>query len=236
MKNKSLSKSITTPSYLLGIDGDDTLWYTEIVYEQIYNRLKTESQFIFDWNDNDFKSMLMSNVCVIGYGMKTYCVTLIEYIQSKTENSDKLIRLVIDLFKQTWRNNIMLYDNTMLFMNSLNSIYPTVLVTQGDSYEQLSKIKRSGIRFSDIEILPRKNEQSYMELISKRGFAPKNFIMIGNSFKTDVIPVLNIGSKAIYIKSKWQFEVVNDSMIHPNLYRTDNLLNVIELLKQIVHE
>lgn len=236
MNKESFGQNETASQYLLGIDGDDTLWYTEIVYESIYNKLKVESQLAFEWNDNAFQSMLMSNITIMGYGIKTYSVTLIEYIQSKTKNSDDLIRLVIELFKQTWDGDIQLYENAMLFMERLNTFQPTVLVTQGDSYEQISKIERSGMRFSDIEILPRKNEQSYMELIRKRGYSPEKFIMIGNSFKSDVIPVINIGSKAIYVKSKWQFEIVDDSMIHPNLYRSDNLLNSIELLNQIVYE
>ena len=235
MNKESFGQNETASQYLLGIDGDDTLWYTEIVYESIYNKLKVESQLAFEWNDNAFQSMLMSNITIMGYGIKTYSVTLIEYILSKTKNSDDLIRLVIELFKQTWGGDIQLYENAMLFMERLNTFQPTVLVTQGDSYEQRSKIERSGMRFSDIEILPRKNEQSYMELIRKRGYSPEKFIMIGNSFKSDVIPVINIGSKAIYVKSKWQFEIVDDSMIHPNLYRSDNLLNSIELLNQIVY-
>lgn len=232
--NDIKSKSILPKApYLIGVDGDDTLWYTEIVYEKILQHVKNCCRESFNWSDEAFNLLLMSNISITGYGMKTFCYTLIEYIQSNTLNSSSIVNLIIKLYKDTWHNDMKLYEHALSFIDIIGKKFNLVLITQGDSYEQMSKIKRSGLKFDDIEIVSQKSEKCYTDLIAKRGVSPSNFIMVGNSFKSDVVPVLNIGSKAIYVKSKWQFELIDDMLNHPHLYRSDTLLNAIETINKI---
>ena len=219
---------------LIGIDGDDTLWYSEIVYERLYGRVKSLFSDAFTWDDRAFSQLLHSNIGIIGYGMKTYCISLLEYLISMTSN-DQLFQ-VIQLTKNTWNEPIELYRYAKEIVSQMSTTHRTVLVTQGDTAEQSSKISRCGIEFDDVEIIAQKKEQAYLDMLEQRNVSPSHFIMIGNSFKSDILPVLNIGAKAIYIKSRWQFERVDDTLMHPNLYRCDDLRECIQVIKMIEDE
>lgn len=221
---------------LIGIDGDDTLWYTEIVYDQLNKQVKSLFDYSAFWDDAAFTRLLHSNISIIGYGMKTYCITLLEYIFSETTPSKEQLSQVIELTKNTWNDPITLYPYAEETVKQLSARFPVILVTQGDSSEQSSKISRCGIEFEDVEIIPQKNERAFFDLLRKRSIAPDQFVMIGNSFKSDILPVLNIGAKAVYVKSEWQFERVDDSLTHPNLYRSEDLSSCIQIINQIENE
>lgn len=236
MTDNIQKKANTKNPVIIGIDGDDTLWYTELVYERLYKQVKSLYSKQFNWSDDSFSIILKSNIELIGYGMKAYIISLIEYILSNTESHSELLLKVIKWSKETWKEPIKLYDHAIEAVQYLSLNYNLVLITQGDNAEQQSKINRCGIPFKDIEIFSKKQEQTYLDFLKKRNLSPKQFIMIGNSFKTDVLPVLNIGGKAIYIKSKWQFEKIEDDLCHPNLYRADNLDQSLKTLKKIVNE
>ncbi len=224
---------IGKPSLTIGVDGDDTLWYSEIIYEQLSRQVKTIFSKQLCWDDGVFTKMLYSNISLMGYGMKTYSITLLEYILSYGRPANDQLLQVINLSKNTWGATISLYKDAKDFIEQLSAQYKVVLITQGDSSEQKSKIDRSGIVFNDIEIVPQKDERTYIDLLSKRSISTDRFIMIGNSFKSDIVPVLNIGAKAIYVKSRWQFEKEDDSLVHTNLFHCLGLNTCLDLIKQI---
>lgn len=236
MKSSVPPSNRMASSHLIGIDGDDTLWYSENVYEKLYSQVKSLFIEQMQWDDSAFSKKLHSNISLMGYGMKTYCISLVEYVIENSSPSRELMDAIIRLTKKTWTSPIILYKGANALIKQVSSSNRLVLITQGDSAEQSSKIDRCGLLFDNVEIYPQKNENAYLDLLNKRNVTAEQFIMIGNSFKTDILPVLNIGAKAIYVKSKWQFEIVDDTLIHPNLYRSSDLRACGTLLNQIIND
>jgi putative hydrolase of the HAD superfamily len=107
-----------------------------------------------------------------------------------------------------------------------------VLATKGDLLDQQRKLKRSGLAeyFHHIEVMYDKNGQMYSTLLKKLGCEPGEFIMIGNSMKSDILPVLNIGGHAIYIPfhSTWEHEKVEGEISHPKLYTYSSCMDLLE--------
>ena len=99
-----------------------------------------------------------------------------------------------------------------------------IMITKGDLLDQQRKVEKSGLwkYFSSTEIVSEKDEQTYLEILEKNNISPKNFLMVGNSLKSDVLPVRNIGGTGIYIPHKltWKHEEVD---------RTFDLGRVVEL-------
>ena len=113
--------------------------------------------------------------------------------------------------------------------------YTLVVATKGDLLDQERKLRRSGLWncFHHIEVMSDKNEEAYTRLLERLGCSKDEFLMIGNSMKSDILPVLNIGGNAIYIPfySTWEHEKVEGEITHPNLYETDSCTKLLEMIK-----
>ncbi len=100
--------------------------------------------------------------------------------------------------------------------------YTLVVATKGDLLDQQRKLDRSGLAkyFHHIEVMSNKDEAAFGRLLGHLGCCSEEFLMIGNSMKSDILPVLNIGGNAIYIPfhSTWEHEKVEGDVQHPNLY------------------
>ena len=113
--------------------------------------------------------------------------------------------------------------------------YTLVVATKGDLLDQERKLRRSGLWncFHHIEVMSDKNEEAYTRLLERLGCSKEEFLMIGNSMKSDILPVLNIGGNAIYIPfySTWEHEKVDGEITHPKLYETDSCSKLLEMIK-----
>lgn len=113
--------------------------------------------------------------------------------------------------------------------------YTLVVATKGDLLDQERKLRRSGLwdYFHHIEVMSNKDEQAYKSLLGRLGCSAEEFLMIGNSMKSDILPVLEIGGKAIYIPfySTWEHEKVEGEITHPNLYETVSCSKLLEMIK-----
>ena len=113
--------------------------------------------------------------------------------------------------------------------------YTLVVATKGDLLDQERKLRRSGLWncFHHIEVMSDKNEEAYTRLLERLGCSKEEFLMIGNSMKSDILPVLNIGGNAIYIPfySTWEHDKVDGEITHPNLYETDSCSKLLEMIK-----
>ncbi|HCV14744.1 MAG TPA: HAD family hydrolase, partial [Rikenellaceae bacterium] len=148
-----------------------------------------------------------------------------------TLSNDQIIEL-IQIGKDTIGRPIELYPDTEKVITTLADHYPLVLATKGDLKEQESKVERSGLKryFKAVEIMSEKHTDSYLKIIEEHKIEPENFLMVGNSFKSDIKPVLDIGGYAIYIPSDitWAHEVVEETD-HPNLIRAEGLDKILDL-------
>ena len=123
-------------------------------------------------------------------------------------------------------------------LTELGQTYPLMIITKGDLFEQESKIARSGIaeRFKYIDVLSEKNPQAYLNLLAKYDINPRRFLMIGNSLKSDVLPIVEIGGTAVHLPAKttWAHEQVDATPEKDGYYQINHIQQFPQLIKQLI--
>lgn len=205
---------------VIGFDADDTLWVNEPYY------LDTEKEFCglldnflpaADISVELFKTE-MSNLEKYGYGAKGFMLSMIETairISNKKVPSETIDK-IITLGKSLLERPIELLDDIDSLLENLKNKYRLILATKGDLIDQQRKLNSSGLisYFHHIEIMHDKNEVEYRKLLKRLDIKSEEFLMVGNSLKSDVLPVLSIGGQAVHIPfhTTWQHEAI----IHEN--------------------
>lgn len=215
---------------IIAFDADDTLWVNEYHYhkaEHLFARMM--SRFT---SPEEARGALLrkekENLPLLGYGSKPFIISLVETaieLSNGSVSTDEITR-IIEIGKNTIGQKIELMPNVVDVLGKLYGRVPLILATKGDLKEQESKIERSGLGryFSAIKIMSEKNTKSYQEILSDHKIEPHQFLMVGNSFKSDILPVLELGGYAIYIPAEitWEHEIVEERE-HPNLLKADTL-------------
>ena len=213
----------------IGFDADDTLWENESYFreaeEEFCKMLKdyaTAQELTKALYDIEIK-----NIEYYGYGIKGFILSMIETGMEVTEGqlSGEVIENIISLGKELLNKPVCLIDGVVEVLESLKYWgYQLVVVTKGDLLDQEKKLQRSGLEkyFHHIEIVSDKQEENYQKLLNHLNIKPKDFLMVGNSLKSDVLPVLNIGGNAIHIP-------FHTTWIHEQVENVGNLDNFSEL-------
>lgn len=200
----------------IAFDADDTLWVNEPIYNQTQERLKSliEKFVTPEVLEQRLYQTEIKNLRLFGYGIKAFMLSMVETAieLSNGKISGEEIGRIIDLGKEMIQHPVQVLPNVKESLEQLQGDFELMIITKGDLFDQESKIARSGLAdfFSKIEIVSEKDETSYKKVLSKHGIAIHEFIMIGNSLKSDVLPVFNIGGKAIHIPfhTTWQHETI----------------------------
>ena len=243
-------KSLDLRNKIVAFDADDTLWHNEINFR---NAEREFAKLMLPFcSEEEAVAHLMEvegrNIPTLGYGTKTFIIALaeaaIELGGDKISNST--ILEAMEIGKRTVFPKVKLYEHAKEVIESLYQLqkelgFKLVLATKGDLRDQQYKIDESGLGeyFSHIEIMPEKDRNGYISLLNKCGGAishnrtellAKDLIMVGNSFKSDIKPVLELGGTAIYIPSKiiWVHEVVEE-FDHPCLIKLNSIADVPQL-------
>ncbi|MCB2195555.1 MAG: HAD family hydrolase [Bacteroidetes bacterium] len=214
-------------SKVIGFDADDTLWVNEPYFKELeaefcellqdYLPEKESSKILFQTEVN--------NIELYGYGVKAFMLSLIESAIkiSKKNVPVQVIEKIIELGKQQLNKPVILLDGVEKVLRDLTQKnYKLIVATKGDLLDQERKLQKSGIEkyFHHIEIMSNKNDSDYQKLLKHLEIKPEEFVMIGNSLKSDILPVLNIGGTAIYIPfhTVWEHESVHPENIHNGNY------------------
>jgi len=221
---------------VIGFDADDTLWINEPFYQDVekefcqimkpYLSEKVTSEELFNTE--------MQNLEIYGYGAKGFILAMIETALRVTERkiSSEEISQILNIGKTLLAMPIELLDGVENVLQILQERYKLILVTKGDLLDQERKLRDSGLigYFHHIEIMSDKHENNYKKLLAHLDIKPEEFLMIGNSVKSDIMPVINIGAKAIHnpFEVTWQHEkhhetAENDAFT--SLTRISNILN-----------
>lgn len=229
---------------IIAFDADDTLWHNEINYRNAEREFAKAMLPFCNYSEQQIIDYLMEvegrNIPMLGYGSKTFIIDLAEAAMELCHNNapNELIRHVMEIGKKTITPKIELFPHVIEVLETLSHKYKLVLATKGDLKDQKYKINNSNLAhfFSHIEIMPEKDSTHYKELLYKCNVTPQEFIMIGNSFKSDIKPVIEIGASAIYIPSKiiWAHEVTEE-FEHPRLKKLDSIAQVPEILSSWVN-
>ena len=194
-----------TPTKLIAFDADDTLWANQPLFDDVEEDLR---KFLAQYGSPDVLDEALiavqrENIALMGYGAKGFILSMIEVAIKLTDGqvSGAAIQEIIDKGKHLLQYPIELLDGVEETLKTLRDQYRLMVLTKGDLFDQESKLARSGIgsAFDHIEIVSEKDEATYRKIIARYGLQPAEFLMIGNSLKSDILPVLEVGGRAIYI-------------------------------------
>ena len=224
---------------VISFDADDTLWQNENLFR------RTECDFCtimspYSEKEKAIKvlwNMEVKNIPLYGYGIKAFTLDMLETALkiSKGKLTSAETKQIINLGKKLIKSPIVLFEGTERTLKILNKKYKIVVTTKGDLLEQENKIYRSGLDkyFHHIEVMSEKNKSSYARLIKELNIKPQEFLMVGNSVKSDILPVLEIGANAVFIPSKftWFYEEGDASKIPARNFL--KLKEISQLLKML---
>lgn len=222
----------------IAFDADDTLWVNEPYFQE------TEKKFCALLEDympqhtvaKELFKTEMDNLAAYGYGVKGFMLSMIE---TALRVSDKTITLTviekaIQYGKELLEKPIVLLDNVEDVLQQLKGKYRLVVATKGDLLDQERKLRKSNLEhyFHHIEIMSDKQEADYKKLIRHLDIKPEELLMLGNSLKSDIMPVLAIGGHAIHIPyhTTWAHEHVEHTIEHKNFKQVKNIAEIIPLL------
>src|SRR3982075_3284806 len=223
------------PIRVVGFDGDDTLWHNETRFNLTQDQLRDLlRRHVPDADVHaHLAEMEMKNLGIYGYGVKAFTLsmieTAIELTEGKIPTSD--LEVILGWGKRMLMEPTELLEGVEAALHELNGRYDLLLITKGDLFDQESKLARSGLAdlFAGVEILSEKNVESYRTILARRGIKAEEFVMVGNSLKSDIAPVLALGGRAVHIPYPvtWHHEVVPEESLPKS--RWHKLENIAEL-------
>ena len=199
---------------VIGFDADDTLWVNETYFREVEDKF---AKILEDYEVNDravqelFK-VEIRNLGRYGYGVKGFILSMIECALDLSNHTlpQTSISEIIKLGKEMIEYPIELLPDVVDVISRLKDEYRLIVVTKGDLLDQERKLQRSEIAhyFHHVEIVHEKEEANYSRLLLQQDIDPKEFLMVGNSLKSDVLPVVGIGAQAVHIPfhTTWQHE------------------------------
>ena len=199
---------------VIAFDADDTLWENERLYVSAQARLVELLAHYHppEWINERLYQTEMRNLEHFGYGIKAFALSMIETAVELTEGriAGADLQILVDLAREMLGAKIALLEHVAETLSALEAKYTLMLLTKGDLFEQENKIARSGLRdrFRYIEIVSTKTVPVYKELLKKHSLQPEHFLMVGNSLRSDILPLLELGAHAVYIPHEltWQHE------------------------------
>ena len=217
---------------VIGFDADDTLWVNETYFreaEQEFGKLLSNYETLNKIDQELFK-MEMDNLDNYGYGVKAFILSMIESALelSNYRVSNKTIKAILDIGKEMINKPVKLLDGVEDVLSQVCKTHRLILATKGDLLDQERKLENSGLTkyFHHIEVLSNKNEENYSKLLNHLDIEPEEFLMVGNSLKSDVLPLINIGAQAIHVPfhTTWAHEEVAEEEINDRSYITISCL------------
>lgn len=227
---------------LIAFDADDTLWHNENLYAQgveRFNRLLSKYPVKGPVHARQ-QEIEIQNLRYFGYGVAGFVFSLIEAAIELTEGKIQAadIQDLIQLSKEMFSAEVELFDHAEPVLAALSQTYPLILITKGDLRHQQDKVARSGLQqyFRRIEVVSDKTPEIYSAIIDSYQVPPSRFMMVGDSLRSDIDPVLALGGWAVHIPNHtaWAHEhatIQKDNT--PRLFELEHLGQLPDLLRQI---
>jgi putative hydrolase of the HAD superfamily len=205
---------------VIAFDADDTLWVNEPYFRQSEEAFCTllEEYLPRHELERELLKIEIANLGLYGYGIKGFILSMIETAMTVTNNmiSAKTVGEIMELGKQMLNQPIELLDGVEEVLQTLKGKYRLVVATKGDLLDQERKLRKSNLNsyFHHVEVMSEKDDANYLKLIKHLDIRPSELLMIGNSLKSDVLPVLNIGGYAIHVPYHitWAHEEIEHSI------------------------
>ncbi|MEE9406585.1 MAG: HAD family hydrolase [Polaribacter sp.] len=221
---------------VIAFDADDTLWVNETYFREaehefakLLSKYETENKI-----DQELLKKEIENLKFYGYGIKGFILSMIECALelSNYQISQKTIEAILNIGKEMLEKPIELVDGVEEILQNLQRKYKLIVATKGDLLDQERKLERSNLLkyFHHVEVMSDKKEKDYKKLINHLDINSSELLMIGNSLKSDVLPLIKIGASAIHVPfhTTWVHEEVSKEEESKTNYNT--VLNIKEVL------
>jgi putative hydrolase of the HAD superfamily len=225
---------------VIAFDADDTLWENENFFrdaEHEFCQVMAGYVPVKETADTLYR-IEMQNMELYGYGIKAFMLSLIEtsLVLSKNRVNPEQVEAIIGIGKRMLQKDVILLDSVTDLLEKLYGHYRLVLASKGDLLDQERKLKKSGLLkyFHHIEIMTNKQEENYRELLKHLDVCPERFMMVGNSLRSDILPVIRLGGYAVHVPyyTTWEHEQMDPSEIKSDrffeLKQLHDLLNLFE--------
>lgn len=220
---------------VIAFDADDTLWVNEPYFREAEEKFCSllEDYLPHHSISQELFKTEMQNLALYGYGVKGFMLSMIETAMRVSNNTvpQSIIEKAIQYGKDLLGKPIEILDGMEEALHLLKKKYRLVVATKGDLLDQERKLKKSGLEhyFHHIEIMSDKQEADYHKLIRHLDINPGEFLMIGNSLKSDIMPVLAIGGHAVHIPYHitWVHEKTEQTIEHINFRRAETIKDIL---------
>lgn len=222
---------------VIAFDADDTLWVNEPYFREAENEFakllsiyETENKI-----HQELYKVITDNISLYGYGVKSCILSMVQCAIELSNNQlpANITQEILKIGKDMLTKPIELLEGIEEVLEQLSKKYKLIVLTKGDLLDQEKKLERSGLLryFHHVEVMSEKNPKGYQRILEHLEIDAKDFLMIGNSLKSDILPVLEIGAEAIHIPfhSIWKFETVDEKTLDKQQYKT--IKSVKELLE-----
>lgn len=226
---------------VIAFDADDTLWINEPYFREVENKFADLlSDFLSPHSTaRELLKVELENIPLYGYGIKGFMLSMVEAAMRISEGKISLhvIEKIINEGKAMLEKPVELLEGVEEVLTRLQHHFRLVVATKGDLLDQERKLNKSGLTpfFHHIEIMSEKKEADYQKLIKHLDIEPHEFLMIGNSLKSDILPVLNMGGSAIHIPYHitWEHEKIEATdFAHPHLKTFEHIKEVLTWLEK----
>jgi putative hydrolase of the HAD superfamily len=202
---------------LIAFDGDDTLWHNERSYREARERFRllvARAGVVLSPQEIEecVNRTEVANLALYGYGVSSFVLSLAETAIDLTGGriSGGDLRDLIDLAKQMLTEEIELFPGAEETLTTVADTWPLMLITKGDLLHQRSKLERSGLIgcFRHVEVVSHKTTGVYTSILARHGVVPDRFVMVGNSLRSDILPVVEAGGWAVHVPAamSWSHE------------------------------
>ncbi len=228
---------------VIGFDADDTLWINENFFRDaearfagLMHNYASEERVI-----ETLYQIEHDNIPLYGFGIKAFMLSVMEtaLLLSNQHLDSVIMKSILDIGKQMMSLPVELLPGAADILAALEPHYRLVLATKGDLHDQQRKLKASGLSdyFHHVEIMSDKTTLEYGRLLRRIDLDAPHFMMIGNSLKSDVLPVLDLGGKAVHIPYHitWAHEVAKEPVAHPGFYVVESLLELKTVFMNSIH-
>lgn len=209
---------MSRPDLVIGFDADDTLWHNETIFEATHERYRALLAHYHPAEivDRTLFATEMRNLDLYGYGVKGFTLSAIETAIQLTDGKIRAeeIQQLIELGREMLAHPVVLLDGVAETLAMLAPKHRLLVITKGDLRDQERKLLKSGLapHFEHVEIVSEKNEATYAAILRRHAIPAERFLMVGNSLKSDILPVLALGGAGAYVPYHltWAAERVED--------------------------
>ena len=203
-----------SPMQIIAFDADDTLWVNETFFRAAEERFfALLADYAIPHNlQKELLQIEIANLPLYGFGIKGFMLSMIETARRITDGkvSDRVLGEILTIGKEMLQAPVELLPGIREVLEALAPKYRLVLATKGDLLDQERKLDKSGLDryFHHVEVMSDKQPANYAKLIRHLDIPATAFTMIGNSLKSDILPVLELGGRAFHIPfhTTWAYE------------------------------